>query len=101
MDLSSDYSLADLPVLHGELQRLLSETSAPRIETGALNDASLALVQLLFSAHLSARSLGKRLEISCPEGGALARALEGFGFLEAVDTRPRLENGTWSGLTAA
>lgn len=101
MKLSHSYGLNDLAALRKALLGLLSTDAPLHIETEALTQASLPLVQVLIAAHLAAQAAGKRLEITCPPGGALAQALERMGFGSAPDTHLRIENGRWVALGAA
>lgn len=68
------------------------------IDTANLEAASLPLVQILHAAHLTARSRGTSLSVSCPEGGTLAKALASFGFLLAARNAPHIVDGAWIGL---
>lgn len=101
MDLPPEIPLADLPGLRQQLLRHLAGEPAPRVVTDALQKASFGLVQLLVSAQLSARARGKRLDVTCPPGGALAALIAELGLDAAKAPGLRIEDDVWTGLTAA
>ena len=96
LSLSGNLGLRDAPALVAQLQAALAAHSSVTIETEAVTDLDIAVLQALVAAQHTATAAGKTLALRLPGDGALRRALTRAGFLDQAGAPLTPEAKIWT-----
>jgi ABC-type transporter Mla MlaB component len=94
--LSGDLSLRSISELHTQLIEAVDGHEAVAIGTAGVESIDVAAIQLLVSATQTAAARGRRVSLTAPADGPVARALIAAGFFKA-DGTPKIPSlSSWT-----
>jgi anti-anti-sigma regulatory factor len=94
--LRGEQSVRQAAETYAEVLAALREPGDLVLDCTGVTEADLSLVQIILAAHRSARADGRNVVLSASPEGALRRALERGGFVDAGATDP----ACWTSLEA-
>lgn len=93
MKIHGALGLRDAADLSGQLTEALARHPDVTVDAAALEDADVAILQVLVAAQKTADGTGRALRLHAPPGGVLPQLLARAG-LTAPDGTPRLRSRT-------
>jgi anti-anti-sigma regulatory factor len=98
LTLPASSSIHQAEPLAAQILGALAQAGAVQIDTAAVENLDLAVVQILVAAHRQADRMGRPLSVALPEGSVFTAAMADFGILDPVGARVVVQAGQWTGV---